>query len=249
MNGDDVVAVARKQIGKPYVFGAVGPNSFDCSGLVMYAYAQCGYKWSFRPVVHTLVPMGTDVAKADLMPGDLVMPSPAHVQIYSGDGKIIEAAHTGTNIREINLWGFWKARRLIAPGTGKNDGPGTLRKIYNWDPIGDTLGNPIDGTPGSVQELTNTFQTYAKAAGWLTDPHNWQRMGMFSVGAFLCIVALIGIAKVQSAGDKVVNAVGGPATKPTVKPPKAPTDKNIEDISKLMASKMSKATKAANNAK
>lgn len=96
-NGGKAVAYARQQIGKPYQWGATGPSSFDCSGLTMRALQSAGItsprvsqdqmKW-VKPVSSPL-------------PGDLGFPHSGHVWMYSTPGKIIEAARTGTNVREV----------------------------------------------------------------------------------------------------------------------------------------------------
>ena len=108
-----IVKCARKQIGKPYVWGAEGPDSFDCSGLVMYCYEQCGYEFDHRPTTYTLVEMGSAVKKSDLVKADLVLPSSGHVQIYSGNGNIIHAPKTGDVVKEQAIYKYYSGRRYI----------------------------------------------------------------------------------------------------------------------------------------
>jgi cell wall-associated NlpC family hydrolase len=94
------VAIAKRQLGKPYSYGATGPNSFDCSGLTQAAYASAGVaipRTSQDQYTHS-----TRVSLAALQPGDLVFyygSSPSHVAMYVGNGQIIEALKTGTNVR------------------------------------------------------------------------------------------------------------------------------------------------------
>jgi cell wall-associated NlpC family hydrolase len=106
-----VLAYARAQIGKPYVWGGVGPNGFDCSGLTMKAYQTVGI--TLPHWTKTQVLMGKPVSRSQLQPGDLVFPNTGHVQLYSGGGKVVEAAKPGTKIREVPMWGFWTARRVL----------------------------------------------------------------------------------------------------------------------------------------
>lgn len=108
-----VIAFARAQIGKPYVWGGTGPNGWDCSGLTQGAYASQGIHIS--RVVSTQAFDGTAVPSRDaLLPGDLVMPTGlSHIQIYSGNGMVIEAADKKLGIREVPMYGFWRARRII----------------------------------------------------------------------------------------------------------------------------------------
>lgn len=109
--GSAVVAYARAQLGKPYRFGASGPDSFDCSGLTLAAYATVGIKLPHLASAQLL--QGERITQmSQLQAGDLVFPSlvgtlvAGHVQIWTGSGTIIEAATPGTNVRERSPWGI-----------------------------------------------------------------------------------------------------------------------------------------------
>ncbi|TML90112.1 MAG: hypothetical protein E6G06_12940 [Actinobacteria bacterium] len=96
------VAVARAQIGKPYRWGASGPDSFDCSGLTMYAWRAAGV--SLPHSTYAQWAATAHISQSDLQPGDLVFFSGLnHMAIYSGGGMMIEAPHTGLNVREVPL--------------------------------------------------------------------------------------------------------------------------------------------------
>jgi len=93
------VASAYAQLGKPYRWGATGPNSFDCSGLTMYVWARAGV---FLPhSSQAQYGSGPHVSQSSLQPGDLVFyGSPIHhVGIYVGGGSMISAPHTGDVVR------------------------------------------------------------------------------------------------------------------------------------------------------
>ncbi|MGW1991717.1 NlpC/P60 family protein [Embleya sp. NPDC001921] len=85
------VAFAKAQIGKPYVYGATGPNAYDCSGLVQAAYKSAGI--SLPRVTNDQFAADTRVSVANLQPGDLVFfySGISHVGIYIGDGKMVHA--------------------------------------------------------------------------------------------------------------------------------------------------------------
>jgi peptidoglycan DL-endopeptidase CwlO len=93
------VAAARSAIGRPYVWGAAGPGSFDCSGLTQWAYGRAG----------TAIPRtsqgqrsaGRQVPLSQAQPGDLVVyrDDASHVAMYVGDGKVVHAAHPGEPVR------------------------------------------------------------------------------------------------------------------------------------------------------
>jgi cell wall-associated NlpC family hydrolase len=99
------VSVAEAQIGKPYVWGAAGPNSFDCSGLVMFAYAHVGV--SIDHFTGDQWNEGAHLNRDQLRPGDLVFfaydtSNPAtihHVGMYIGNGEMVEAPHTGASVQ------------------------------------------------------------------------------------------------------------------------------------------------------
>ncbi|HCA86337.1 MAG TPA: glycoside hydrolase [Streptomyces sp.] len=94
-----VIDFARSQIGKPYVWGATGPNSYDCSGLTGAAWKAAGV--SLPRTTYDQVETGARVAKADMQPGDLVFfyDDISHVGIYVGGGQMIHAPKPGTNVR------------------------------------------------------------------------------------------------------------------------------------------------------
>jgi peptidoglycan DL-endopeptidase CwlO len=107
---DGAIAFAKKQLGEPYVWGAMGPNSWDCSGLTKASYSSVGVyvgthssnnQWDYLKSKKKLVPYD------ELQPGDLLFYSTGgsttgskyHVTLYIGDGLMIEAPYPGTNVR------------------------------------------------------------------------------------------------------------------------------------------------------
>jgi len=96
--GAKVIAFAKRQLGKPYVWGATGPNSYDCSGLTQDAWKAAGV--SLPRTTWDQVKVGTKVPKSQMRPGDLVFfySDISHVGIYAGNGKIIHAPKPGSTI-------------------------------------------------------------------------------------------------------------------------------------------------------
>jgi cell wall-associated NlpC family hydrolase len=99
--------MARKaltKIGRPYSWGAAGPSSFDCSGLVVWAYAQVG-KSGLPHYTGDLFALGTKVSRGSLRSGDLVYfgSNLHHMGIYLGDGKFLHAPQTGDVVKISNL--------------------------------------------------------------------------------------------------------------------------------------------------
>jgi len=95
------VNFALAQVGKPYVWGAAGPDSYDCSGLTMKAYEAAGI--SLPHSAADQYNYGHHVASTDLQPGDLMFfyQPIGHVTIYIGDGMMVSAPQTGENVKVI----------------------------------------------------------------------------------------------------------------------------------------------------
>jgi peptidoglycan DL-endopeptidase CwlO len=92
------VNAALAELGDPYVWGADGPSSYDCSGLMMYAWGKAGVSLSHSSKAQT--GEGRHVSKSDLMPGDLIFYySPvSHVAMYLGNGRIVHAPRPGKSV-------------------------------------------------------------------------------------------------------------------------------------------------------
>lgn len=121
---DQIVALAQQQLGKRYLLGASGPNTFDCSGLTSFVFKQYGYK--LPRASYNQATVGAAVSLQDLEKGDLVFfrntwrnnGSIDHVAIYIGEGKIVHAITAG--VTNSTLKGYWLdhyagARRIIKP--------------------------------------------------------------------------------------------------------------------------------------
>ncbi|MFB6890661.1 NlpC/P60 family protein [Kitasatospora sp. NPDC056327] len=91
------VAFARAQLGKPYAWGATGPRSFDCSGLVMRAWQAGGVR--LPRTTWDMAGAGTATTRKALVPGDLLITNGGgHVQLYIGDGKVVHAPGRGRHV-------------------------------------------------------------------------------------------------------------------------------------------------------
>ena len=116
-----VIEFAKQFLGKPYVYGANGPNSFDCSGYVKYVMSQFGV--NLPRTSHTQANVGTYVSRENLQMGDLVFfkdgPTVSHVGIYISDGMMIHASsgrgcvtYTSINSGYHNTY-YHSARRVL----------------------------------------------------------------------------------------------------------------------------------------
>ena len=99
------LAWAFSELGKPYVWGATGPDTFDCSGLTQYAWHEAGV--DIPRVAADQDSWSIPVPLSQLLPGDLVFYGKSdihHVGIYIGDGLMINAPHTGDVVRVSSIW-------------------------------------------------------------------------------------------------------------------------------------------------
>ncbi|MGW9630726.1 C40 family peptidase [Agromyces sp. NPDC055520] len=96
-----VYNVATQYIGVPYVYGGATPAGFDCSGFVMYVYAQFGISMPHSSSGQGA--MGTRISEADAQPGDLVI-MPGHDGFYAGNGMILHAPYEGASVRVQPIW-------------------------------------------------------------------------------------------------------------------------------------------------
>lgn len=183
---DIAISYARAQIGKPYRWAAAGPNAFDCSGLTMAAYRAANVQLPHYTGFQVL--KGTAVTKDQLQPGDLVFPDSGHVQLYSGNGMVIEAPHTGTNVREVPMWGFWKARRLVPGGTVTT-------------PTTSNTGAQGFGIPGGAGVLGDALGLDKWINQFMSGARHWTiRLFEVLLGGALIIVGLDKIGAGASAG-------------------------------------------------
>lgn len=111
---ETAVLYALAQRGDPYVFGATGPNAFDCSGLVGAAWRAAGV--SLPRTAAQISSRGVSIPRAQWQRGDILYwggrGSAYHVALYLGGGQMVEAAHPGTSVRVVSVWGSPGAVRV-----------------------------------------------------------------------------------------------------------------------------------------
>lgn len=113
------IEIAKSYVGGKYVWGATGPNAFDCSGFTQYIYKQA-YGKSIPRVSYDQANYGQKIDKKDLQPGDLIFFDTmnkgrvSHVGIYIGNNKFIHAANSKSGIIESSLSGYYERKYLGA---------------------------------------------------------------------------------------------------------------------------------------
>ena len=117
--GAAALLAAESRIGTPYRYGGSGPDAFDCSGLVAYAYQQAGV--ALPRTAAQQYALARPLPRAELRPGDLVFfrwsgREVSHVGIYAGDGQFVHAPQTGGQVRTANLDDEWYRERYVGAG-------------------------------------------------------------------------------------------------------------------------------------
>ena len=101
----EAASIALQYLGVPYVWGGASPSGFDCSGLVMYVYAQLGISLPHYTVAQWDATQ--PISLTDAQPGDLIFFNGlGHVGIYLGNGQMVDAPHTGSVVRVESIYGF-----------------------------------------------------------------------------------------------------------------------------------------------
>ena len=119
VSGSQIVNLARSKLGCSYVYGAAGPDTFDCSGLTTWVFQQVGIYLS--RTASAQANGGVTVAYENLQPGDLVFYNTSgsgvsHVGIYTGNGKMIHAPKTGDVVKEVSIHNnsYWTPKFVTA---------------------------------------------------------------------------------------------------------------------------------------
>jgi hypothetical protein len=180
----DAIGYAQAQEGKPYQFGAAGPNAFDCSGLIVAAYSHANPPVHLTHYTGAMIFEGLPVSQANLQPGDLVFPEPTHVQLYLGDGQVIDAPHAGATVHSHAMTGFWQGRRVVTDGktVTEHSLPAMAASIGDASKVLDPFG---------ILKTSDTAESLKKVLTTLTDGNFFKRVGLFVLGITL---AAIGVA-------------------------------------------------------
>lgn len=191
------VQLAESYAGRvPYVFGGATPSGFDCSGLVQYVYNSIGVHLPRTSEEQAKV--GTPVSYNQLQVGDLVFSSwggedpHGHVAIYTGNGKIVEAPHTGEDVHVVPLNSFYLAhvtdyRRVgnVSPTPAGIPGAGNLANA--------ATGGLISWPADMLSFFTDATDVLTGQASWIKaffQPSTYIRIGAGFFGFLFLIAAL-----------------------------------------------------------
>ena len=112
---DTLIEFAKKFLGVPYCRGGETPACFDCSGFVQYVYKHA-LGIDIDRTTSEIINNGREVSREELQPGDLVFPHSGHVTLYIGNNQIIHAPQTGDVVKIVEIYKFWRARRILKDG-------------------------------------------------------------------------------------------------------------------------------------
>lgn len=193
ITGAQVVNEAKKYLGDPYVWGATGPSSFDCSGLIQYVYKQLGITTPRTSETQYAWSKAKRISKDELRPGDLVFAngaSPGHVALYVGDNKVLHAPKPGTVVRyeSINtigtLTGYRRFPNVKVSGsdTGSGDTGGATQVGLT-----DLPGDIIDFFKSGFKAIEGTIDFFTL----LFQPSTYVRIASFFFGVLFLIGAAV----------------------------------------------------------
>jgi cell wall-associated NlpC family hydrolase len=153
----DVVDLAASLIGRPYVWGAEGPNAFDCSGLTQYVYQEFGVELPRRAISQSKIgdPAGKRFQRGDLLffSNDSRQSLVTHVGLYEGGGVMIDASKRHGRVRRDSLDDpFWVERFMFARRVGSWSGEDELPDQRD-DRIGDPPRRPGDRRRATVRVI------------------------------------------------------------------------------------------------
>ena len=194
LNTQAIADEVKKFAGDKYVYGAAGPSTFDCSGLVQYALEQLGMKGVPRTSEQQWAWVDK-INKGQLQPGDLVFAqfpgdnaSPGHVGVYMGNDQILSAEDPaqGVGYSTLSSWG------TAVVGYGRVPQTATLTSV--------TSDTGLSGVswPGDITGFFSDADTFVTKLLWLVNPASWVRIGAFLVGIALLLFAIHALIAVNS---------------------------------------------------
>jgi hypothetical protein len=209
LNGTDLVSEASKFIGDQYVYGAAGPNTFDCSGLVQYSLEQLGmsnvprtsedqYAWT------------NHIGETQIQPGSLIFEQypgdnspPGHVAIYAGmsttgQQMIVEAPEPGQQVHEIP----WSPTGQQVIGYGDVPGLDYTNEPYSTS-ADSALGN-IEGSLGN-NGVAQFISSGLQSVGVSSVPELLERGGLIVLGGILLILGVVKLTGVRTPKNAIQN--------------------------------------------
>jgi hypothetical protein len=193
---EEILSFAKQQLGKPYVFGAAGPDKFDCSGLVQFTWHHFGVE--LPRTSQEQAKQGSPVATNAIQPGDLVFSDwgdgpNSHVGIAVSGNQIIDAPHTGAVVRYDTLSGGYLSHvTAVRRVGGVNKG---TRELSPLDAAIANAGNinPLDRLADAVSGMGSAVASVGKVADLVTKafiPSNFVRLVAGGAGMIFLLIGV-----------------------------------------------------------
>jgi hypothetical protein len=188
ISGAEIVTEVEKFVGDSYVYGAAGPSTFDCSGLVQYVLTTLGVQ-NVPRTSEDQYAWVDKVSQQQLQPGDLVFAqfpgdnaSPGHVGIYVGNDKVLSAEdpQSGIGYDTLDDWGSAIVGYGRVPNTTESGAAAGTTGASDVSALGGILS-----WPGDITGFFGDAKTFVDAAMWLVKPSSWVRIGSFIFGMFI----------------------------------------------------------------
>lgn len=208
MDTEPIVQLALSKLGCPYVWGATGPDTFDCSGLVVWAFKQNGQ--SITRVTQTQMFEGEEVVGAPQR-GDLVFPDAGHVGIALGGNQMVHAPTTGDVVKISDYWTTPVAIRRFGTNSGlvgsttvdpqfmARAGAGNL---VDYIPSGSAiqaqvanLNTAVAQQIGFMSDVGKIFQAASAFFSVLVSAEGWKRILKVLCGTIALFVGIAFMAK------------------------------------------------------
>jgi hypothetical protein len=194
VTGTLIVDEIKKFKGFPYVYGATGPSSFDCSGLVQFALTKLGVK-NVPRTSEEQWQWSQKISASQLQPGDLVFAqfpgdnaSPGHVGVYVGNGQIESAEDPAHGVGDSTL-SSW-AGNIVGYGRVPSSSPSTSNATLTSAP-----GLGALAFPQEILSFFNDSSAFVDKLMWLAMPSSWLRIGAFLAGAALLLFAIYALVR------------------------------------------------------
>lgn len=182
----DACAYALAQVGKPYKWDTAGPDTFDCSGLILAAYAAAHPPVTLIHYTGAQLLQGIPVLRSQLEPGDICFPDTGHVVMYLGNNQVVEAPHDGANVQVVPFYGMAAgARRVTTDGLSGND----------FSMNGNTASAQLTGVQtnplSDLNSASANLAQFGKVATHILDPQFWRRIGEGMIAVALIIIGIV----------------------------------------------------------
>lgn len=166
---DTLIRYAKTFLGVPYCWGGETPACFDCSGFCQYVYKHALGIDISRTTIEILNE-GREVSREELQPGDLIFPDSGHVALYIGDNKIIHAPKSGDVVKIVEIYEFWRARRILEDDKPTKPSIDTFKAVFDAEFYSRKYKDLKNAFGNDNKELSKHFYSFGIKEGRTASP-------------------------------------------------------------------------------